>query len=136
MIETLDAEATSFAERIGITRACEAFGLKARSYRHRQQVKRDGRVERARDRAEKPVRRQHPAALSITEVERTLELPPKHRFIENAKRESLAWPVVAVMAWVVFYAMRTWYGDTPFASSGLIGEVVRGATPSKMPVLH
>lgn len=84
MIETLDAEATSFAERIGITRACEAFGLKARSYRHRQQVKRDGRVERARDRAEKPVRRQHPAALSITEVERTLEFLCSDRFCDMA----------------------------------------------------
>lgn len=84
MIESLDEQAGSFADRIGISRACEAFGLNVRSYRHRRQIRRDGKVKRARDRAAKQARQPHPATLSLTEVELVLEVLCSDRFCDMA----------------------------------------------------
>src|SRR5690625_1478115 len=73
-MEMLDEQAGSFAGRISTAKACEAFGLNARSYRHRQQVRRSGSPARARDRKPKEVRKAHPASLSSTEIKRVLDI--------------------------------------------------------------
>ena len=61
MTKVLDAEVATFAGRVGITRACSAFGVKPRSYRHRRQA-REGRLLLRKRPASKP-RTPHPSAL-------------------------------------------------------------------------
>lgn len=77
---------TEFAARVGLERACNAFGVHPRTYRHRRQVK-AGRVPQ-RERPAKE-RAPHPAALTVSEKlavldalcgERFYDLPPAQVF--------------------------------------------------------
>jgi len=36
-VKTLDAKITEFAPKVGVKRACQAFGVNERTYRHRRQ---------------------------------------------------------------------------------------------------
>lgn len=83
----LDEKVAGFAPRIGITRACQAFGVNPRTFRHRRQV-REGRLPPVKAIAKKP-RSLHPAALSTEEKLRILgvlcseqfcDLPPAQVF--------------------------------------------------------
>lgn len=58
----LDVNVETFAERVGVARACAAFGVNARTWRHRRQAA-AGRARPRPQREPKP-RRTHPAALS------------------------------------------------------------------------
>jgi putative transposase len=78
--EVLDAEVAAFAGRVGVARACCAFGVKPRSYRHRRQ-RREGRLP-ARKRAVSTPRRPHPAALSAAEKEQVLAALCSERFCD------------------------------------------------------
>lgn len=77
---------SEFSVRIGVERACRAFGVNARTFRHRRQA-RAGRVPKR----ERPVRARapHPAALTAGEklevldtlcCERFCDLPPAQVF--------------------------------------------------------
>ena len=61
----LDANVETFAERVGVTRACAAFGVNPRTHRHRRQAA-EGRQRPRPPRQPRP-RRAHPAALSDEE---------------------------------------------------------------------
>ena len=61
----LDANVETFAARIGVARACAAFGVNARTHRHRRQAT-EGRQRPRRPREPAP-RRAHPASLSDEE---------------------------------------------------------------------
>lgn len=80
MTEVLDAEVTAFAGRVGVARACCAFGVKPRSYRHRRQ-RREGRLPLRTGAASTP-RRPHPSALSAAEKARVLEALCCERFYD------------------------------------------------------
>lgn len=82
----MDALVSEFSVRIGVERACRAFGVNARTFRHRRQA-RAGRVPKR----ERPVRARapHPAALTAGEklevldtlcCERFCDLPPAQVF--------------------------------------------------------
>ena len=82
MTEVLDAEVTTFAGLVGVTRACMAFGVKPRSYRYRRQVF-EGRLPA---RKPSPLKRRtpHPSALTAAEKERVLEELCSERFCDLA----------------------------------------------------
>lgn len=80
MTEVLDAQVAAFAERVGVERACCAFGVKPRSYRHRRQ-RREGRLRVPKRAASKP-HRPHPAALSAAEKEQVLAALCSERFYD------------------------------------------------------
>ena len=73
---------THFSERIGVGRACQAFGVNPRSYRHRRQV-RAGQLPHGRRTPPKP-RAQHPAALTSDERWQVLEVLCSERFYDLA----------------------------------------------------
>ena len=76
----LDVQVAACAGLVGVTRACTAFGVKPRSYRHRQQA-REGRLLLRKRPASKP-RAPHPSALSVAEKERVLEELCSKRFCD------------------------------------------------------
>ena len=78
----LDAQVTAFADAIGVKRACAAFAVNERSYRHRRQ-RADGRLA-VRSRAEAKIRARHPAALSVAEKEQIIEVLCEARFVDLA----------------------------------------------------
>ncbi|MDQ3397945.1 MAG: IS3 family transposase [Deinococcota bacterium] len=80
MTEALDAQVAAFAGRVGVTRACTAFGVKPRSYRYRRQL-REGRLP-PRKRPTVKQRAPHPSALSAAEKERILEELCSERFCD------------------------------------------------------
>lgn len=80
MTKMLDAQVATYAGRIGVTRACLAFGIKPRSYRYRRQV-REGRLP-PQKRLPARVRAPHPSSLSAAEKERILEELCSERFYD------------------------------------------------------
>jgi putative transposase len=78
--EELDTEVARFAEGIGVDGACQAFGVKPRSFRHRRQV-REGRLP-PRKAGEKQPRSPHPAALTSEEKLRILDTLCSERFCD------------------------------------------------------
>ena len=82
MNELLDLQISQFAPRVGVARACEAFGVKPRTYRHRRQVRED-RLE-PRDRSTGKLRTLHPSALTREEKERILGELCSERFCDSA----------------------------------------------------
>lgn len=79
----LDAKIAEFAPKVGVRRACQAFGTNERSWRHRRQ-RVEGRAplrpSRATGRPPKP----HPAALSDAEKDRIVETLCSERFSDLA----------------------------------------------------
>ena len=71
-----------FAPRVGVERACRAFAINPRTYRHRRQAREDRLPPRDRS-AGKP-RAPHPAALTIQEKERILQELCSPRFCDQA----------------------------------------------------
>jgi putative transposase len=87
MNEALDKKVARFAPQIGTLRACQAFGVNARTFRHRRQAQ-EGRLPIRKPSPHKP-RSPHPAALSTEEKlqilgvlcsERFCDLPPAQVF--------------------------------------------------------
>ena len=78
----LDGFVDRFADRLGIKRACHAFGVHPRTYRHRRQA-RQNRLPARKPVAKKP-RAPHPAALSLAEKDRILEELCSTRFRDSA----------------------------------------------------
>lgn len=78
----LDKQVEEFAGRIGVARACQAFGVNPRSYRHRRQV-RAGQLPHGR-RTPPKARPQHPAALTSEERWQVLEVLCCERFYDLA----------------------------------------------------
>ena len=78
----LDAQVAVFADAVTVRRACRAFAVNERSYRHRRQ-RDDGRLA-ARPPAEAKVRVPHPAALSAAEKELILATLCEARFVDLA----------------------------------------------------
>ena len=78
----LDANVETFAARIGVARACAAFGVNQRTYRHRRQAA-EGRGRPRRPRVPMP-RRAHPAALSDAEKDRVVAELCSERFWDLA----------------------------------------------------
>lgn len=77
-----DAFVDRFREKVGVERACRAFGVNARSYRHRRQARED-RLS-AREKADRKPRAPHPAALTAEEKERILMELCSERFCDRA----------------------------------------------------
>lgn len=82
MNEVLVQHVDTFAETLGVQRACSAFGINPRTYRHRRQVRQD-RVPARKSRPQKR-RASHPAALSIDEKQRILGELCSPRFCDAA----------------------------------------------------
>lgn len=82
MNAVLDAHVSEFAGKVGTVRACRAFGVNARTYRHRKQA-RENRLP-ARPEAPAAPRAPHPAALSCAEKERVLSELCSERFYDLA----------------------------------------------------
>ena len=78
----LDAQVTAFAEAVTVARACRAFAVNERSYRHRRQ-RDQGRLA-PRWRPEPRPRRAHPAALSVEENEVIVATLCEERFVDLA----------------------------------------------------
>jgi len=78
----LDAQVTLHAETVTVKRACAAFGVNERSYRHRRQ-RDDGRLRVPLPPVQK-VRAAHPAALSVEEKEQIVAALCEPRFVDLA----------------------------------------------------
>lgn len=78
----LDARVSAHAEAVTVKRACAAFGVNERSYRHRRQ-RDDGRLQVRPPTLPKP-RAPHPAALSFSEKEQILAALCEPRFVDLA----------------------------------------------------
>jgi len=78
--EVLDKKVESFAARLGVIGACQAFGVNPRTFRHRRQV-REGRPARRKPRSP-TARSAHPAALRVEEKLRILEELCSPRFYD------------------------------------------------------
>jgi len=78
----LDRYVDEFHEKVGVERACRAFGVNPRTYRHRRQARQDRLPAREKG-AGKP-RAPHPAALSLEEKERILKELCSPRFQDAA----------------------------------------------------
>lgn len=79
MNAALDALVTEFAARVGVERACRAFGVNARTYRHRRQVRAGRALKRERPAKE---RAPHPAALTAGEKLKVLDTLCSERFYD------------------------------------------------------
>ena len=84
----LDGHVARFAGKVGVGRACAAFGVNERSYRHRRQ-RDQGRL-RARPAAEPGPRRPHPASLSDLEKDVIVETLCSERFVDLAPAQVYA----------------------------------------------
>lgn len=82
MNEILDEQVTIFSPETGRQAACKAFGVNARSWRHRQQVQASGVPLRARDARPKEARKPHPAELTAAEREAILAELCSQRFCD------------------------------------------------------
>ena len=82
MNEALATEVTRFAEDIGVERACRAFGVNPRTFRHRRQG-REGRLP-PRPTVRKASRSPHPAALTSEEKLRIVDTLCSERFCDLA----------------------------------------------------
>lgn len=80
---------TVWESRVGTGLACEAFGVSARSWRHRAQVDR-GEVPARASRAAEGPRRPHPAKLTTVEEDRVVELLCSERFCDVGVAEAWA----------------------------------------------
>jgi putative transposase len=80
MNEMLDEQVKHFAPRIGTLRACQAFGVNPRTFRHRRQARED-RLPPVKAIAKKP-RSLHPAALTTEEKLRILGVLCSERFCD------------------------------------------------------
>jgi len=78
----LDARVSEFAPKVGVARACAAFAVNARSWRHRRQ-RDEGRLVRPPPPAPK-ARAPHPASLTAAEVELIVEVLCSERFWDMA----------------------------------------------------
>ncbi len=83
MNEILDGQVTIFSSEVGRQAACRAFGVNARSYRHRRQVQTSGAPLRARDARPKRPRKPHPAELTATERQAVLDALCSQRFYDK-----------------------------------------------------
>jgi len=81
-VKMLDAQVDAFAARVGVARACTAFGVNERSRRHRRQ-RDDGRLPVTPPAVVGP-RRPHPASLSAVEKDRIVETLCSERFWDLA----------------------------------------------------
>jgi putative transposase len=79
---TLDAQVSLHAEAVTVKRACAAFGVNERSYRHRRQ-RDQGRLAPPPPSTPK-VRAPHPAALSVIEKEQVVAALCEERFVDLA----------------------------------------------------
>jgi putative transposase len=84
----LDANVETFAGRLGVGRACAAFGVNERTYRHRRQSL-EGRA-RARPSREPKPRRAHPASLSDEEKDLIVATLCEERFCDLAPAQVYA----------------------------------------------
>ncbi len=82
MTATLDAEVAVHAAKVGVARACRAFGVPERSYRYRRQ-RGEGRLA-LRARPPRGPRRRHPAALSDAEKAHIVAVLCSERFCDLA----------------------------------------------------
>lgn len=87
-MKALDAQVEVFAPKVGVARACAAFGVNARSYRHRRQ-RDEGRL-RLPPPAEPRPRRAHPAALSDDEKDHIVATLCSERFCDLAPAQVYA----------------------------------------------
>ena len=78
-----------WARRVGVTLACSAFGVPARTWRHRRQAA-DGRLTPRRSRATGVPRRAHPAKLSAIEEQAVLDVLCSERFVDVGVAECWA----------------------------------------------
>jgi putative transposase len=78
----LDNQIAEFAPEIGVKRACIAFGVNPRTYRHRRQ-ERNGRLPK-RDRSTGAPSKPHPAALTFDEKVRILQELCSKRFYDDS----------------------------------------------------
>jgi putative transposase len=76
----LDKKVEGFADRIGVERACTAFGVNPRTFRHRRQAREDRLP--SRKPAAKGARSPHPAALTSEEKLRILDTLCSERFCD------------------------------------------------------
>jgi putative transposase len=81
-VKLLDARVEAFAPKVGVARACAAFGVNERSFRHRRQ-RDEGRL-RLRPPAAPGPRRPHPASLTAAEKDRIVEELCSERFVDLA----------------------------------------------------
>jgi len=131
--ETLDEQITDFSPKVGVQAACNAFGINARSYRHRRQA-RAGKLP-ARKRQVKTKRKEHPAALSMAEKLRVLEELCSERFYDSAPQQVHA---TLLDEGVHLCSVSTMY--RLLVDHGLTGDRRRGGHQRRgqhaMPVLH
>ena len=78
----LDAQVTVFAERVTVKRACRAFAVNERSYRHRRQRDQGALPVRSR---EPKVRGPHPASLTPDEKDMIVATLCEDRFVDLFK---------------------------------------------------
>jgi len=78
----LDAQVTAFADAVTVKRACTAFAVNERSYRHRRQ--RDAGRLPLRLPAEPKIRAPHPASLTAAEKEEIIATLCEDRFVDLA----------------------------------------------------
>ena len=82
MNEQLDMHVAEFAPLVGVRKACTAFGVNERTFRHRRQ-KREGRLPEPDPPAPKP-RKRHPAAMSADEKLTVLTELCSERFYDDS----------------------------------------------------
>lgn len=79
----LDGQVAEFTDRVGVTRACTAFGVNPRSYRHRRQSAQGrGRPRPSRATGQPP--KTHPAALSDAEEDQIVQVLCSDEFCDLA----------------------------------------------------
>ena len=78
-----------WTRRVGVTLACQAFGVSPRTWRHRQQQSR-GELPDRRSRSTGAPRRAHPAQLDATEREAVLRVLCEQRFVDVGVTEVYA----------------------------------------------
>lgn len=80
---------TVWTPRVGVTLACAAFGVPARTWRHHRQVV-DGRLRVRRSRVSAVARRAHPAKLTPSEEAAVLDVLCSERFVDVGVTECWA----------------------------------------------
>jgi putative transposase len=80
----LDEQVAVFAPKVGAETACRAFAVNPRSWRYRRQREEDRLPERPQSEPTPRAPRPHPAALSVAEKERIVEVLCSERFCDLA----------------------------------------------------
>jgi putative transposase len=88
-VKTLDGKIAEFAPKVGIARACKAFGVNERTWRRRRQHA-AGRAAVRPSRATGRPPRPHPAALSDAEIDQIVETLCSERFCDLAPAQVYA----------------------------------------------